>query len=120
MTAWDAFLSKHDDPDRVATLMVNLVNFRSSHVIMSPRGTYRFNWEREVTSYLNHEGALVEMFYVHGQKPKPHPHRSKLVRRICTTGGMGIHWPGPDIFLIAYFEKHRKLGAYLTSVTCRG
>ncbi len=120
VTAWDAFLSKHDDPDRVATLMVNLVNFRSSHVIMSPRGTYRFNWEREVTSYLNHEGALVEMFYVHGQKPKPHPHRSKLVRRICTTGGMGIHWPGPDIFLIAYFEKHRKLGAYLTSVTCRG
>ncbi len=110
VAAWDSYLSKHDNPEHVASLMVSLVNFRDSYAVMSPRGTYRFTWEREVTSCLDHDGTLVEMVYMPGHRPTLHPHRSKLVRRICTTAGMGIYWPGPEIFLIAYFEKHRKLG----------
>ena len=78
--------------------------------ILSPRSTYRFNCERALSAHLEEKGALVDVAYMPGRRRQRHTHPSELVRRICTIAGIGIHWPGADIFLIAYFEKHRKLG----------
>jgi hypothetical protein len=110
LASWDKFLKTKENPHEFANFMVNLVNFRSSRMSMTPSRSNRFKWEQALMSYLRHEDALVDMVYMPGRTMKPHSHPSRLVRDICTTGGMGIHWPGPEIFLIAYFERHRKLG----------
>lgn len=107
-TTWDGYFAHLNKPDESVDYVIRLASFRENQLRLSPRGTYRYHWQQVLGGYLEREGAILEAFYRPGRGGPQHPHPSKLVRRICTTFGMGIDWPGPDIFLIAYFEDHRK------------
>ncbi len=107
-SSWDNYLRTHPKPDHLIEYFISLCDFRAGQYELSPRQSARFRWEQALMGYLRSEGSLVDICYMPGRKPRSQPHQSKLVQMICTTGGLSIHWPGPDIFLIAYFEKHRR------------
>ena len=109
VTTWDSFLAAHENPEEVTEFVTSMVRFKQQHIMMSPRSICRMHWQQVLNSFLNNEGSLKDSFYnPHYGYPQPHPHKSKLVRKVCSTFGMGVHWPGPDVFMFAYFENHRR------------
>ncbi|WP_422932166.1 hypothetical protein [Singulisphaera sp. PoT] len=104
---WDVYLSKYPNPGEVISFFAKIVEVRKRQFQISPRQTLRMHWEQVLGGRLNAEGALKDGFYRPGVgPPSRHPHSSKLVRHVCTTLGMGINWPGADLFVLTYLAKH--------------